>query len=1278
MDHTHIVTPKDLESYADRTDSQRVVPELIYWLVKASAQSMLAKLPVCRIPYGDAVNQPGWDGLVEINSAYNEFVPEGRSYWEIGCGGDPQSKATTEFTKRTTKGTKGMPPVPPEERSSAAFVFVTPRSSGSGGWTEPQQSAWLKDRYEQWHLVRIIDGVKLADWIREFPAIGKWMAMQIGLSKGLDAYITPAEHWENIQAETKSGDPPLPAEIFTVGREGACTALKNLFQGDSQKLFLFAESPQDVNDFVAGFLASLDAETARTYGNQCLFVKEEESWHSLSHRSASHVFVAHPNLSLESEGAQLQTVATKRGHSVVIPICGYWAGNQPEVIRLRSPSKSVLETTLTERGYSPVRARELAAAGAESLSALIRYLRGMGELPEYATWESARILSQANMIGKWDGKNQADQAALGVLLGKEYGEWIEIARPEVLRPGTPLIQRDDKWRIVARGEAWRALGPRVTDEDLDRLQQIALQVLGERDPAFDLPKEERYAASIHGKQLEHSSMLREGIAVSLALLGSRPEALSSCSQGKADSVVVLTVRGLLKDANWDRWASLDGLLPLLAEAAPDEFLDNVESALQNIEESPFHQVFSQEGSGGIEGRIYTSGLLWALETLAWHPDYLTRAVLVLGDLASIDPGGSWSNRPTNSLADILLPWHLQTCASMEKRKVAVETLLREQPEIGWKLLLALLPHNHGFTSGCHRPAWRDLIAPDWEEKITQGEYWEQITIYTDLAVGIAKSFTDKLEILIERLPDLPLTAHENLLTHLASNAVTNLSEHERLPLWEALDDLVRKHRKFASANWALPENLVAKIETTGDLLAPQAPEFRHHNLFSAHDSDLYDEKGNYEDQRKQLEGLRQKALQEILDAGNIEAVLEFSMTVSSPNQVGNALGSISTSSTELDILPKLLQSEDEVQKSLIGGYIWGRYQKLGWSWVDELFSLEWDIPQKTKFLELLPFVEGVWTRVEQQLGDEEKLYWQDVNVNPWVSSQGLNKATEKLILYERPNAAIHCLWRLGDEEEDFDCDLATRALLAILDTGYSERDFYQDAIIKVITKLQDCDSTDPDSLFKIEWNFLPLLGRFSSGSPKVLENRLASNPGFFCEVIGLVFRSKKEEKTDVEPTEQQRNLARLGYKLLSEWKIPPGKQPDGTFDSSMFATWLGEVKRIATETGHVDIALSQLGSVLTQVPEDADGLWINNVVAEALNAKDAETMRSGFTTELFNQRGTFTYTAGEDERKLARINREKAESLEAKGYSRFATAMREFAESYEREAKREASRDPHE
>ena len=54
-----------------------------------------------------------------------------------------------------------------------------------------------------------------------------------------------------------------------------------------------------------------------------------------------------------------------------------------------------------------------------------RHLLGLGTLPPYATWGSARQLAQAGLVGKWDGTNEADKAAIGELLGKDYGEWIE-------------------------------------------------------------------------------------------------------------------------------------------------------------------------------------------------------------------------------------------------------------------------------------------------------------------------------------------------------------------------------------------------------------------------------------------------------------------------------------------------------------------------------------------------------------------------------------------------------------------------------------------------------------------------------------------------------------------------------------------------------------------------------------------------------------------------------------------------------------------------------------
>lgn len=437
---------------------------------------------------------------------------------------------------------------------NSSFVFVTPRSSDSGGWDEPKQREWLKSRETKgWAKIIIIDGVKLADWLREFPAIGKWMAIQTKLSSSLNAFTTPAEHWKTIQAHVHSNDPPLPENIFLSGRKSACTALQRLFEGQSQKLLFFAESEKDVVDFIAAYLASIDPEISQSFSNRCLFIHEKSAWLTLIQTRKSHIFVADSRLALDSVEADLQVQATQKGHSIIIPICAAWHDKNQDIIRLRSPSYSELEIILCEAGYPRSRAKELAQAGANRLSALKRHLLGLGALPPYATWENARVLAQAGLIGKWDGNNQADQETLEILLGKRYGEWIERVRPELLRSDTPLIQQNEQWVVVSRGEAWNALGPYLTDSDLDQLQKSALHILSERDPKFDLPKEERYAANVYGKCLQHSSLIREGIAETLALLGSRSEALSFCTQGKSEAIAQITVRQLLEGDSWERW-----------------------------------------------------------------------------------------------------------------------------------------------------------------------------------------------------------------------------------------------------------------------------------------------------------------------------------------------------------------------------------------------------------------------------------------------------------------------------------------------------------------------------------------------------------------------------------------------------------------------------------------------------------------------------------------------------------------------------------------------------
>lgn len=1270
MQHTHIITAADLSRYADTRESQGVIPELVYLLIRQSVPNA----DVCRIPYGDAVNQPGLDGVVECEEGHFQFVPGGNSCWEIGTGGEPQTKASDDFRKRTKK-------LNDAERAESSFVFVTPRSASSNGWEEPKQAAWIKRRQKHgWGQIRIIDGVKLADWMREFPALGRWMATKTGITPSLGGIITPLEHWDLILSQGDKDDPPLPPELFTTSRSGACDSLEAVFSRESQRLFLFAESEHDVEDFVAAYLSTLDEEKAQEYANSCLFIDDENAWRTVSELRRSHILVASPRLGLDLERQDLQAVATKKGHGVVIPLCGALSGDNPEIIKLRSPSQSQIETVLKEAKFPEVRARELGSIGGGRISALRRHLLGLGSVPPYVNWDTARELAQAVQAGQWNAKNPADIRAMEELLGKNYGEWIETLRADALRSDSPLIQTDERWRFVARGEAWNGLGNRITDDDLDRFKATAVSVLSERDPKFDLPKEDRFAASIHGKDLKHSSLLRKGLSETLALLGSRPQALSQCSLGKPETTALLVVRQLLNKAHWERWASLDTHMPLLAEAAPDEFLDAVESVLVDLSSAPFHEIFAQEGTGGLGGSTYMSGLLWALESLAWNSDYLPRVSVILADIASIDPGGNWANRPANSLADIYLPWHVQTTAPFEKRKTAIEAVLKEQPEVGWALLLALLPHSHGFTSGCHKPVWREFIPRDWKEGMLRSEYWEQIIALTELAVGLARQDGEKLVELIDRLSDLPRSAHESLLGHISSTAVTSLAESERLPIWEKLDEIVRHHRKFSDADWALSDEILKKIEETRNLLAPSSPEFKYHHLFSDRDFDLFDERGNYDEQRKRLDEARQTAANEILSEGGLPGCLGFASKVASPYEVGRALGVVVSDEIETEILPALLDSDDDAIAKLVTGFVWARYWNRRTDWVDAVLDRNWTTEHSVKFLTLLPFENEIWERVSTHLGEaSEALYWKNVRINPYGQNRDLSVATEKLLTYGREGAAVMCIACSTYDKGEIDEALAIRALTAVLESknGIAELDSHQ--TVELIKHLQISETADQDALFKIEWNFLPWLDRFSSGSPITLEKRLAVDPAFFANAVGLVFRSKHDKEGEsAEPDEQKQNLARNAYKLLTEWRYCPGLCDDGTFDAEAFNEWVNEARRITEETGHSEVAQVQIGHVLIYAPVDPSGLWIHEAVATVLNYRDTAKMRAGFTTELFNQRGVHGFNHGKEERELAAKNRERAEALDGKGFTRFGTAMREFAEQYDREAEREEKRDPFE
>jgi hypothetical protein len=891
------------------------------------------------------------------------------------------------------------------------------------------------------------------------------------------------------------------------------------------------------------------------------------------------------------------------------------------------------------------------------------------ELIDWSKYKNAKELILATLIGSWDENSKSDIDIVQKILNESYDSWVEKIREILQKKSGSVSLKNGRWNIGNRVKLIECLNQKIFDNDLEKYKDLAISVLSEIDPSLKIPKAERYMASLSGDVLQFSITIRKGLAEGLAILGSNPDQLINTSSGKTNFIIISAIREIFSNADWRLWASLNSVIPSLAEAAPNEFMNIVEKAL-STSPCPFDEVFAQEGNGMFGGN-YLTGLLWALEGLAWDEKYLVRVCVILGELSSHDPGGNYTNRPINSLKTIFLPWYPQTLAPIEKRIVAIETLCKEFPEIGWKLLIRFLPNQHQNTSGSYKPKYRIVIPDSFEKGVTNQEYYSQISSYSDIAVRIAKNNPIKIGELLYHLENLPKSSFNYFMEIISSENLLLFSENDRLLLWNSLRKCIIRLQRFPEENKDVIIDTIVILEKITDRIKPSSPIDYYYFLFSDQDFELFEENDNWKEQQELLLKKRKKAISEIFEFGGIETLLKFANKVKIPSQVGLTLGYIGEDKIDHYLLPNFLLEEKREIIDFLSGYIWSRHRSNGWTWVDTIDKKSWSVLQLAKFFCYLPFSNENWERVDKQLGDKKNEYWVNVKVNPYQASGDLDLAIERLVEVKRPNAAIDCLYKLHLECKPINTKISISALKSVLLQNDSVDNINSRQIVGVIKALQKCEDITDEELQQIEWMFLPLLEHDRGASPINLELHLVTDPIFFCELVQLMYRSRNKNSEEYEITEAKKSKAENAWHLLNGCHIIPGTQRDGHFDEIKFKNWIQQVLEICTKSGHVEVAQITIGELLVNSPSDSDGLFINRIVAEILNGKDAEDMRTGYYTGIFNSRGVHSIDpTGAPELDLAQQFNEKAETMEKAGFFRLAKTFRDLAESNEREAKR--------
>ena len=460
----------------------------------------------------------------------------------------------------------------------------------------------------------------------------------------------------------------------------------------------------------------------------------------------------------------------------------------------------------------------LARGCGRSLTALAR-LRPGGALQQPTWLAKGQDLLPAILAGAWDTSNSLDRAIVEQIGGgAPWGEIEKRIRGFQRDDDPPFDLEGTVWKVRAPMDAFVRIGPLIGLGDAELLRAAMVTVFSTIEAEAD-PND----IFLRPNPTGYSDWLREGLATTLLLLAVWSESAEVNLGGETGQAfangVLNELPGLRTDARL--WTSLRNELPLLAEAAPDPLLSALERMLEG-DGSLIRPIFEEHHLPGWPfPETRHIGVLRALEALAWDPEHFRRAVLVLAGLAAIDPGRRQGNRPVQSLGEIFVLWNPNTSASSAERLSALDEIAAKYPDLGWMLIITLLPTLHGVSSPTAKPKLREAGAAD-RPPVTNKELWENQAAVSQRAITLAGRNPGRWINLID-----PLTrfapAERALAVAGLHDTLASIGEEERKPLWAKLRAEIDRHERFKNAPWALPAEELAPLRTLTEKYAPTDP-----------------------------------------------------------------------------------------------------------------------------------------------------------------------------------------------------------------------------------------------------------------------------------------------------------------------------------------------------------------------------------------------------------------------------------------------------------------------
>lgn len=1297
----------DLAHWADRIEASFTLPKLINRLIGETTPHLLR----CTMPSDEGTRLPGFDGRVETAKG-NKFVPAGLSSWELSVNNEPTSKFKGEIGKRQKA-------ISEHERQQTSFVVVTPRI-----WSTKEK--WCEEQQKQgtWKEVRAYDAHDLVQWLDIAPATALWFAEHLGKpTKGLKSIES---HWDHLCALAKPDmtEPEILAQLLLtsrLGEGGPAEQIRTWLYSRADQFTLCARSTEEALDVLAAVAMTISSgEEEHIYGEtlrllerrdeseflrvRILIVENRELLPALSQSGQAPLILILPSgetLRPEDKG-KLQAV----GHRLLLVSSHY---NSHSDLVLERPRSYEMQAALTlwlrsvktlagqpvfDGGRAENLARRLAKKATQSPLSLKDYLLAIPRDPEVWLRDgedpvlkiTARTLTGAEqrllpalLLGAFDREYTGDKDAALALSGCPSYVELERLLGQVRLVEEALVERiGTVWHTLNPERLWRAYGAHISQTDLEAFEQQAETILTYDHPKYGLPKEKRFAAAITLDKPKYSERLQRSVAETLAIMGTYPLTIGDLpSKTIADRIVLK----ILEKPRWQRWASLQFALPLLAEAAPEALLACVEGDLNRQSSAGLVALLKEEDPDGFGGSPHI-GALWALETLAWSDqlEIVSGACLALARWAEWDEGGLIDNRPFRSLSGIFDIYAPEIYLSLGQQQKILLNLMRKEPVIATKLFVHLLPDEGRVLFPHAKASYRAWGLSTRDRASRDDVQSQQAWICQQLATSPPKE-GHLWRVLLERMWILAAQDQSALLDACERTVIPNLDTAGKREFSDLMRKTAAHHRNYPQAFWVFSEPVITRIEQLQHAAEPEDVVHKWLWLFEAYPAKYLEatEERSWEEEQSEINERRVAALQNIESACGVDGLRRLIELSQTADEIGKLCADAAPTLVGCaDVLPHWLDDKSDNIKSFAQGFLGASYAAKGENWFTLLGTETWNSAQQLAALCSLPFQETTWDRLEHCGSEIFAEYWKTVQRRGREIPRSADNcvfALEQLITHGRPNTAIDllCSVRLQTKAELVSNSAMANILARVLAVeSVAERDCgpqrIAPSLVRLLKVLQEDKTLDNIRLARLELGYLPFLVAHKV-RPTALFSQFRQDPQVYVEVLKQVYRAPAQDAA--EQREWLQSAVRMAKYVLDAFNDFPGMQADGSVDEDILGDWISEIRRLSEQADILRKADHHIGALLASAPKDERGLH-DEAVRQIIEDLESDVIERGFSAAIFNSRGAYGKMVGEGgkQERVFALHFGKMADLCGAETPRVAKIYRDLASTYEDWAER--------